>query len=245
MIDALRKHGITVRNLDDLASRLERVTDYDKARQELDETQSALAGARAAAARQAADLQARLDRISGNRVQMADKAVQEDAMSAMLWQTGAPGGTDQERLQAVLAQASQTEKTNGDLTGQNEQMRREIARVKGNGGSGLPYCWTTLDGHPEYMLRVDLHDDNVVVSDISPRPRSGDPAWQLLDAVPRGQTITIATLISEVAPLDRDGTAKKCRYAVEAFDGTGRTNKIGYKFLMGRLWSVFMVREIR
>ncbi len=52
-------------------------------------------------------------------------------------------------------------------------------------------------------------------------------------------------MTAEVAPLDRDAVAKKCRYAVEAFDGTGRTNKIGYKLLMGRLWSVFMVREIR
>jgi hypothetical protein len=248
VMDDLRKHGIAVRSLDDLTSRLERVTDSDKIRQELAEAQSALAEARAEAAKsvhEADDLRARLERIPADKRQMADKAVAADAMSSMLSRAGVSGDTTQDKLRTVLARVSQAENANKDLTGQNEQMRSEIARVKGNGGSGMPYCWATLDGHPEYMLRVDLHDDDVVVSDVSPRPRPDDPTWQLLDSVPRGQAISIATLILQVTPLAGDAATKKCRYAVEAFDGTARTNKPGYKYLMGRLWSVFMVRELR
>lgn len=247
-IDELRKRGVAVRNLDDLASRLERLSADDRVRKELADTQSALAEARAAAAKSAHDaeeLRARIERMPQDKREMADKVAQADAMASLLAQAGARGGSAPEKLQGVLGQASRLEKENKNLTGQNEQMRREIARVKGNGGSGMPYCWTTLDGHPEYMLRVDLHDEDVVVSDVSPRPRPDDTVWRTLDGVPRNEAISIGTLISNVAQLQRDAADKKCRYAVEAFDGTSRTNKPGYKYLMGRLWSVFMVKEIR
>jgi hypothetical protein len=94
------------------------------------------------------------------------------------------------------------------------------------------------------MLHVELHDDNVVVTDVAPRPRPDDSAWALLNGVPRGAPMTINTLVSAVASLQREANAMKCRYAVEAVDGTGLTNKPGYKYLTGRLWSVFMVREL-
>jgi hypothetical protein len=38
--------------------------------------------------------------------------------------------------------------------------------------------------------------------------------------------------------------AGRCRYAIQVVDETGVTNKPGYKASMGRLWSVFMVREV-
>jgi hypothetical protein len=248
VITHLRERGIAVRDVDELVGRLERVSEEDKMRQQLAEAASALAEARSNAAkaeREADDLRARIERIPADTRELAAKAAAADSMSDMLGQAGASGGSAAEKLRDVLDQASRQAHVNRDLTGQNAQMRTELARSKGNGGSGLPYCWTTPDGHPEYMLHVELHDDNILVSEISPRPRPEDPAWELMDGVPRGTPISIGALMSAVAPLQREAVTEKCRYAVEVFDGTGRTNKPGYKSMMGRLWSVFMVREVR
>jgi hypothetical protein len=76
-----------------------------------------------------------------------------------------------------------------------------MARLKDNGGSGLPYCWTTPEGRPIYVLRIELRDDGVVVRDIDPRARPDDHARELLDSVPRNETISISALLSAVSPL--------------------------------------------
>jgi hypothetical protein len=89
-----------------------------------------------------------------------------------------------------------------------------------------------------------LSDDGVVVRDIDPRPRPDDHTWELLDPVPRNETISISALLAAASPLQAQAKAARCRYAVQAFDGTARTNKPGYKSLMGHLWSVFMVHEV-
>lgn len=248
VVDALRRRGITLTS-DQLASRLERVTDYDRVRRELSDAQSALAAARADAAksvRQAEALQARIARIPKDKADAAAKAAQADAMAGLLAKAGASGATPVDELRGVLDHSALLAAANRDLGGQNEQMRREIARVKGNGGTGLPYCWTTSDGHPEFMLRVELRDGNeVVVSDMDPKPRPDDEAWNLLDGLPRDRPIPVADMISAVGPLTHQAIEERCRYAVEADDATSRTNKPGYKYLMNRIWSVFMVHSIR
>lgn len=247
VLDRLRQRGIQIADADELVARLERAEESDRIRRELDRTKSALAQAQADAAksaREASELRARLERIPADRQEAAAKLAQEQAMESLLGQAGAPGVSAPERLRGLIERTSRLETDNRNLTGQNAQMRNEITRVKGNGGSGLPYCWATAEGHPEYMLRIELHDRDIVVSDVSPRPRPDDPAWQLLDGLPRGQSISMSELLSAVAPLRGRAAAARCRYAVYAFDGTARTNKPGYKSMMGQLWTVFMVHEV-
>ena len=165
-------------------------------------------------------------------------------MSAMLENAAGTSGSAPERLQNLLDRAAKQASADLDLTGQNAQMRQELARLKGNGGSGLPYCWTTPEGHPIYILRINLFDEGVIVRDVEPRPRPDDPMWQLLGNVPRETTIPVTTLLSAAAPLRAQASAAKCRYGVLAVDDTARTNKPGYKSLMGQLWSAFMVHEV-
>jgi hypothetical protein len=133
---------------------------------------------------------------------------------------------------------------NTSLKGQNNQMRLELVRLKGNGGSGLPYCWAMPDGKPQFMLKVEMQDDGVIVTDLEPRARSQDSAWLLLDLVARGHLMPLATFMSQVAPLQGKASADRCRYAIQVVDATGRTNKPGYKQSMGRLWTAFHIREI-
>jgi len=132
------------------------------------------------------------------------------------------------------------------LRGQNEQMRREIARSRGQGGAGLPYCWPTASGDTEFMLRISMHDGaRVTVRDRLPMAQPSDPAWRLLVGVPRDRMMSMQEFRAAVAPLLAHQGAQRCRYAVEAIDMTSATNKEGYKSLQRGIWEMgFFQREV-
>lgn len=130
------------------------------------------------------------------------------------------------------------------LQGQNAQMRGEIQRINGNAGSGLPFCWTTPDGKPVTLLRVTLRDDGVIAQDPSPRPRPDDPLWTRLDTLPRGVVAPMETFLAQAGGVIAQSNADRCRHAVDVIDGTGATNKRGYKGLMNQLWGHFLLREV-
>lgn len=130
------------------------------------------------------------------------------------------------------------------LLGQNTQMRGEIQRINGNAGSGLPYCWTTPDGRPVTLLRVTLRDTGVIAQDASPRPRPEDPLWLRLGAMPRGVITPMEEFLAQAGGLIAQSSGDRCRHAVDVIDGTGPTNKHGYKGLMNQLWGRFLLREV-
>jgi hypothetical protein len=178
-----------------LISRLERASDYERMARDLEATSSALAAARTAAVKsdhELAELQKRLDGLTVEQKALTAKAADDDAMVALLERTSAHGDTPAEKLRHVLEQAAWQASLDGNLTGQNTQMRAELSRLKGNGGSGLPYCWTTVDGHPIYMLRIELRDDGVIAHELNARPKPDDPAWGMLEAVPREELMPVA-----------------------------------------------------
>ncbi len=239
------RRGISVRDTDQLVSLIVRGAEAEGLRQELGRKESELAAARAAEARATAERDKAVSQLSEGAKELAAKAAEDDTLRAMLARATSDRTPAPERLQRIIERNAKTAAADLNLTGQNAQMRSELARLKGNGGSGLPYCWTTLDGHPLYMLRVELHDDGIVVHEIDPRTRPDDSAWQLLSNVPRGTLIQMSAFLSQVGPLQTAGATAKCRYAVQAFDATAATNKPGYKSLMGHLWTAFMVHEVR
>jgi hypothetical protein len=130
------------------------------------------------------------------------------------------------------------------LLGQNAQMRGEIQRINGNAGSGLPYCWTTPDGKPVTLLRVTLRDTGVIAQDPAPRPRPDDPLWARIAAMPRGAIVPMEEFLALAGGVIAQSNTDRCRHAVEVIDGTGPTNKRGYKGLMNQLWGSFLLREV-
>jgi hypothetical protein len=132
------------------------------------------------------------------------------------------------------------------LRGQNEQMRRELARSRGQGGSGLPHCWPTATGDAEFMLRISMHDGGrVTVRDRLPMAQPSDTAWRLLVGVPRDRMMSMQEFRVAVAPLLAHQGAQRCRFAVEAIDMTSATNKEGYKSLQRGIWEMgFFQREV-
>ena len=140
---------------------------------------------------------------------MAAKAADDDEMRAILSRAGSAGDTPSDALRRLLDRTERTAASDQNLTGQNAQMRAELARLKGNGGSGLPYCWTTLDGKPIYMFKVDLRDGGVIAHDVEPRPRPEDDAWRLVSSVQRDAMVPISAFLAQVAPLGAAGRGRK------------------------------------
>ena len=93
---------------------------------------------------------------------------------------------------------------------------------KGNGGSGLPYCWALPDGRALYMLKVEMQDTGVIVHDLEPRAKPDDQAWPLLHEVTRDRLIGMTDFIAQTMPLQALGNAGRCRYAIQVVDETGR-----------------------
>lgn len=242
--EALASRGIVVDDTDQLAGLIERGTTADKLRSQLDEVGRKLEAAQVASEKQESEL-SRLQESTRQMARMSEAAAEHAALAAVLEQV--PGPRSQplpEKLAGLVRQAATVEATTASLTGQNAQMRTELARLKGNGGSGQPYCWALPDGRAQYMLKVEMQDTGVIVRDLEPRARPLDPAWPLLDSVSRGSLMPMSQFIGQISSLQARSNAERCRYAIQAFDGTGITNKPGYKQSMGRLWSVFMVREV-
>ena len=130
------------------------------------------------------------------------------------------------------------------LGGQNAQMRGEIQRINGNAGSGLPYCWTAPDGKPITLLRITLRDTGVIAQEPAPRPRAEDTLWTKLIVLPRDQLLPMENFLTQAGAAIAQSNNDRCRHALEVIDGTGPSNKRGYKGLMNQLWGNFLLREV-
>jgi hypothetical protein len=237
---AVARQGVTVDD-DRLANLIRNGAEADSLRSQLREArQRADAAAKAAADDQA--LVALLERVPG-----AASEQPAEKLARVIAQADKDRSLNAEltKQNSQLTQTIQgTSAKDANLTGQNNQMRIELARLHGNGGSGLPDCWAAPNGATQYMLKVDMHDDGVIVSDFEARPRPDDPAWHTLDSIARGQLMPLAAFMSDVAPLKARETADRCRYGIVVKDSTGGTNKPGYKRTMGSLWGVFQLHEV-
>jgi hypothetical protein len=242
--EALGDRGISIEDTDRLASLIERGGAADSLRSQLGEADEKLEAARFASEKQEAMI-SQLREKEREMAHSAENVADYGALVTILQRV--PGLTSQspaEKLESLMRAAATADTTSANLTGQNAQMRSELARLKGNGGSGLPYCWALPGGQPQYMLKVEMQDAGVIVRDLEPRVRPDDPAWPLLDGVTRGRLIPMVEFINQTIPLKTRSNVDRCRYAIQVVDGTGLTNKPGYKQSMGSLWTAFMIREV-
>ena len=248
---ALKDAGTEVRPDEVIAALIVRGERVDRAEQERD---SALAAQRTAE-REAAAVKADRDRLATalRASSSEDRERLQAALEAGRSRAGLDASTPSHETVALLVQrmdeavAARTSlgRETDVLRGQNEQLRREAARQRGQTGSGSPYCWPTAQGQPEFMLRIILLDSGVLVRDRSPRSQPDDEAWQLISSLPREEMMSLQAFNAAIAPLRAHGQSQRCLYAVEALDETGPTNKAGYKTLRGGLNASFYVREVQ
>jgi hypothetical protein len=237
LTDDLHKEGIQIHDTDTLASLIERGKAADALRSQLEEAGRALEAARQDHDRQESELSYLREKVA-EQGKFVKTAAEYAAMAAILERVPGPETESlPEKLAGVL-------RNNNNLLGQNDQMRAELARAKGNGGSGLPYCWALPGGQPQFMLMVEMQDGGVIAHDLAPRARPDDSAWTLLDGLGRESLMPIQQFITQTLPLKGRGDAERCRYAIEVVDHTATSNKPGYKRFMGLLYGTFLIREI-
>jgi hypothetical protein len=242
--EALTSHGMVIEDTDRLASLIERGREAEQLRGQLLEASQRLEAARIQEESDHTEI-SRLRESAKETLRLSQAATERDALASLLERVpGSPLEPLTEKLDRLVRTMESADSAAASLTGQNAQMRNELARLKGNGGSGLPYCWALPDGRPQFMLKVEMQDTGVIVHYLEPRARPEDPAWQLLDGVGRDRLMPMSEFIGQTSQLQARSTADRCRYAIQVVDGTGVTNKPGYKQSMGRLWSVFMIREV-
>ncbi len=254
--DELRLDGHRIANPRALVSLLERARREPALAAQLTRTEAMLRTAHsqlAAGTERNTALVTEIDRLRSAQRGSVTKAVQRDQMVAMLHRLPL-AATAQDRspvalLGAEIQQAASLRDANATLGGQNAQMR--LAFLHQRGGSGLPYCWPTASGQPEYMLVLTIRDAGsagasaVVVSDFTPRARPDAPEWTMLRNLPRNRKIATTEFIADTAALRALARDKKCLYAMEAIDRTGPTSKAAYKNFWGEVGPPqFHVHEI-
>ena len=242
--EALASRGLVVEDTDRLAGLIERGGEAAGLKTQLAEASQKLEAERANGERREREMQ-KLREAARDAARNSAAAAENAALAVILERVpGPPTQRLPEKLEHIIEKTATVDAAAASIVGQNAQMRTELARLKGNGGSGLPYCWALPDGRPQFMLKVEMQDTGVTVHDLQPRARPDDPAWPLLDSMVREHLMPMAEFIGQTSPLLARSNPERCRYAIQVVDGTGVTNKLGYKQSMGRLWSVFMIREV-
>jgi len=171
MTEALASRGLQVEDTDRLASLIERGREADSLRSQLAEAGHRLEAARVDRERREGEM-SRLTETAREAARVSKAAAEHDVLAAILERVAAPPSQPlAERLERIVQKAAAVDVATASLTGQNAQMRTELARLKGNGGSGLPYCWALPDGRSQFMLKIEMQDTEVIVHDLTPRAR--------------------------------------------------------------------------
>jgi hypothetical protein len=111
---------------------------------------------------------------------------------------------------------------------QQNRVRRERDNLMRSGnGLTFPSCWTTADGHTEYMFDVIIQDNGLILREATPR-RANDPALKFVSGIPRNELINEKTFSTGTAELLKHSQDQRCRFYSIIRDGTGPTNKQRY-----------------
>jgi hypothetical protein len=142
---------------------------------------------------------------------------------------------DPDQLKSLSELASKGEAAQ-DLVAALQEERDRFRRERDNlmrRGNGLTYpsCWTASDGQTEYIFDVTIRDAGLAVRDIAPATRAGDPAWNHVDAFPRGAEIDEHRFLSSTKKLFEWSKEQNCRFYSVIRDGTGPSSKERYKQL--------------
>jgi hypothetical protein len=100
-------------------------------------------------------------------------------------------------------------------------------------GNGLTYpsCWVAQNGQTEYIFDVTTKDGGLIVKDVAPGSRSGDPAIKYIDALQKGVLISERTFNDATNRLFAYSKQQNCRFYAILRDDTGRESKERYKQL--------------
>ena len=147
---------------------------------------------------------------------------------------------ERDSLQTVLAGAEQER---DDAMDRAEYREEELRRQ----GTGIdpPPCWLDADGKPEYIFRVELTDDGMILRKIVPAHRDDDEALEYAQGIEDGREYAPNRFLELTRPIYEAGRRRTvafgptgCRFWVRPVDRTGaskavfraRTDQLGQRF---------------
>lgn len=134
----------------------------------------------------------------------------------------------EQQLLAAIEKQKELEAETKNLTDQKKNLIAQIGR-----GVDLPPCWPDNNGRPtEYLFKIDLTNDGIVMFDSAPTHRTEVKSRLPLQKIKYGVPRNIPQFREEAAPLFHWSQQKECRFYVTIYDRTGASEKALFKQLL-------------
>jgi hypothetical protein len=137
----------------------------------------------------------------------------------------------EQQLLAALAKQKELEAEARNLSDQKKSL---ISQIESKGrGVDWPPCWPDSTGKgAEFLFKIDLTNDGIVMFDNAPEHRAEEKARLPMQNIKYGVPRNIGQFQAETAPLFNWSKQKECRFYVLIYDKTGASEKALFKRLL-------------
>ena len=157
------------------------------------------------------------------RLRDAERLISSDSVVDSMRTEVGRSRIERDSLRTVLAGAEQER---DDAVDRAEYREGELRRFRQGTGIDPPPCWLDADGNPEYIFRVELTDDGLILHRV-PTHRDADEALQYAQQIENGREYAPSDFLRLTRPIFEAGRRRTalgptgCRYWVQPVDGTG------------------------
>jgi hypothetical protein len=121
------------------------------------------------------------------------------------------------------------------LQGITEGLKEALGDEAGHGGRDLPSCWTTSTNDLEFVLKIDVGDDGLIVEPSWPDQRQQAVVELGYDRIDFEQVRTLREWSGVFEKAMNYAVPKDCRFFVEVHDGTqDKNNWFPYWNMLGQ-----------
>lgn len=161
--------------------------------------------------------------------QLADKADIEEAFTDDPVLAALSGSSPSQKLESLIQEYREIDalkkagfdplmirRENSDLIGQIQFLKN---RLEANGGLDFPPCWADENGRVQFLLTVELHENDLSVSPAWPDSRANDAkALPNISAVLANTTPDYTSFLSAVKPISDLSRKLNCRHYVRIYN---------------------------
>lgn len=136
--------------------------------------------------------------------------------------------------QQLLAALEKQKELEAEARNLSDQKKSLISQIESKGrGVDWPPCWPDSTGKgSEFLFRIDLTNDGIVMFDNAPAHRAEEKVRLPMQNIKYGVPRNIGQFQAETAPLFNWSKQKECRFYVLIYDKTGASEKALFKRLL-------------
>ncbi len=136
----------------------------------------------------------------------------------------------EQQLIEAIAKQKELESESNNLADQKENL---ITQMQNEGkGFDWPPCWSTANKKPEYIFKVNLRNEGIIVEDNVPAHRAEDKARLPIQNMRFNTLRSTSQFHAETKDLFEWSKANECRFYVLVNDQTGENEKERFKELL-------------